>query len=324
MSSETADSSAFEYDVVIVGGGTAGCVLANKLSARAPKLRFLLLEAGPNNNDDPRVRTPLKSRRMFENEDFDWCLKSVPQAGLNGREIQQTRGKMLGGSSAINSHSLVYPNREMHDAWAKLVGDKRWSWNSMAKYYQRFQEAGEDGERFVEASLPSKLNRIQKAWVQAFEELGYIASDPSDGKAIGGTTTTNAINSRGERSHSGNAFLEPAMGRANLAVKTISLVEKIALRRTDSDFCAEGVHYSSQGRRFFVKATKEVVLCAGVYGSPQLLELSGIGQRDVLQTANVDPVLDLAGVGGKSAASRLRDTDMIRKSSRPPELRSER
>lgn len=310
MSTERESALLSQYDVIIVGGGAAGCVLAARLSSRATHLNFLLLEAGPDNNDDFLVRTPAISRRMFGQENYDWCLRSIPQAGLTGREIMQTRGKMLGGSSAINSHSLVYPNREMHDAWASMVGDQRWTWDGIENCYEKFQHiTNEDGstDSFrgpIQASFPVKLNRLQHAWNDAFEELNATATDPLKGQAVGGTTTTNAIDSRpgrGERSHAGDAYLTPAKEQPNLTVRTVSLVEKIALRKEKSELRVEGVYYTSAGQHLFTKATREVILCAGVFGSPQLLELSGIGQRAVLDAAGVKPVLELPGVGGEFA-----------------------
>ncbi|ETN43006.1 uncharacterized protein HMPREF1541_02164 [Cyphellophora europaea CBS 101466] len=243
---------------------------------------------------------------MFGQEKYDWCLRSVPQAGLNGREVSQTRGKLLGGSSAIDSHSPVYPNRGMHDAWAGLVGDQRGAWEGIEDCYKKFQhvvaEGGGSGlfKGPVKASLPLKLNRLQQAWHGTFKELNATATDALRGQAIGGTTTTNAIDNRpgrGERSHAGNAYLTPANEQANLTVRTVSLVEKIALRKENSMLRAEGVYYMSAGQHCFVEATKEVILCAGVFSSPQLLELSGIGQRAILDAAGVQPVHELQGVG---------------------------
>jgi choline dehydrogenase-like flavoprotein len=317
-----------QYDVIIVGGGTAGCVLAARLSIRAPSLKLLLLEAGPNNNEDSLMRTPLTSRRMFGNVNYDWCLRSVPQKGLNGRVIEQTRGKMLGGSSAINSHSLVYPNREMHDAWASLIEDDRWGWSGMEPYYRKFQHITGDGgssqdDGPIQASFPRELNQVQLAWNSAFHELGATATGDFAGQAVRGFTTTNAINGSGERSHAGDAYLR--LAGSNLTIETAAHVERVVTRKEGSDMIVEGVSYRRDEQRFFVKAIREVILCAGTFGSPQLLELSGIGQRDIIEAAGITPVLELAGVGGRSHTFSTRFIlSNPRKSSGPPELRSKR
>lgn len=311
------------YDIVIIGGGTAGCVLAARLAAAVPDWQILLLEAGPNNNDDANVSTPLTSRRMFGKQEYDWCFQSTPQPGLHGRVIEQTRGRMIGGSSAINSHSLVYPNQEMHDAWAELVGDDEWSWKGMENCYRIFQEelfseklydghpakdrlTGEKGP--VKASYPVQLSRLQLAWMKAFEELKAVAStDALKGRAIGGTTTTNAIDSRGERSHAGNTYLTTAMRLSNLEVQTASLVEKVVFNKSDSgELHATGVRYTSGAEPLFVQATREVILCAGVFGTPSILERSGIGQHETLLAAGVDSLLDLPGVGGELFICNIR------------------
>ncbi|KPI34524.1 Versicolorin B synthase [Cyphellophora attinorum] len=272
-----------QYDVIIVGGGTAGCVLAARLSIRAPSLKLLLLEAGPNNNEDSLVRTPLPSRRMFGNPNYDWCLRSVPQKGLNGRTIEQTRGKMLGGSSAINSHSLVYPNREMHDAWASLIGDDRWGWSGIEPYYRKFQHIIGDGgstqhDGPIQASFPRELNQVQLAW----NSNGRIDYHERYQWQWGAKSCC-------------DAYLR--LAGSNLTIETAAHVEKVVTRNEGSDVIAEGVFYRRDEKRVFAKATREVILCAGVFGSPQILELSGIGQRDILEAANIQPVLELAGVG---------------------------
>lgn len=313
-----------EYDIIIVGGGTAGCVLASRLSTLT-HIRILLLEAGSNRNDDIKVQTPLSSRRMFGDPAYDWDFRTEPQPALENRVIRQTRGRMIGGSSAINSHSIVFPNRAMHDTWAEMVGDDRWSWEQIKKCYSRFYEevrttssspdskhgATEGGmSKPVKASYPKEMNQLQKVWEDAFEALNAKSkADGVSGECIGGHTTTNAIDSRqgkGERSHAGNAYLQPISNRSNLTVETEALVERVEFRQrsyTDSaestPLIAVGVRYEKDGRKVFAKASREVILCAGAFGSPQILELSGIGRRKVLEDAGVQCILDLPGVGGK-------------------------
>ncbi|KAJ0107624.1 hypothetical protein J7T55_007815 [Diaporthe amygdali] len=305
------------FDIIIVGGGTAGCVLASRLSSFS-HLDILLIEAGPDNNADPKVSTPLISRRMFNDPKYDWNFQTIPQVGLSGRVIQQTRGRMIGGSSAINSHSLVYPNRAMHEAWAEIAGDERWSWERMERFYKKFQtvqsqEVTGKGSSTVElvtcgpirASYPRHMNILQSAWEDVFRSIGaYSDQDGVSGRAMGGLTTTNAIDARamkGERSHSGNSFLQPALGRVNLTVETDAIVERVVFQEHGSgdtkSLQAIGVTYEKGGITLSVRANKEVILCAGAFGSPQILELSGIGSKGILENAGVQCLVDLPGVG---------------------------
>ncbi|KAH8779957.1 hypothetical protein F5883DRAFT_600235 [Diaporthe sp. PMI_573] len=242
------------FDIIVVGGGTAGCVLASRLSSIS-NLEVLLLEAGLDNNADPKVSTPLTSRSMFSDPKYDWNFRTIPQVGLGGRVIEQTRGRMIGGSSAINSHSLVYPNRAMHEA---------------------------------------RLSPL----------CAYSDQDGMSGRAMGGVTTTNAIDDRamrGERSHSGNSFLKPVLGRVNLTVETDARVKRFVFREHSSGdterLQAIGVTYEKGGITLSARANKQVILCAGVFGSPQILELSGIGSRSILENAGVQCLADLPGVG---------------------------
>lgn len=335
------------FDIIIVGGGTAGCVLASRLSSIS-HLNILLIEAGPDNNEDPKVSTPLTSRRMFSDPKYDWDFRTIPQDGLNGRAIQQTRGRMIGGSSAINSHSLVYPNRAMHESWAEIAGDKRWSWERMERFYKTFQtvqakevtdqrhstvEAATGGP--IQASYPRQMHILQNAWEDVFRSLGaYSDQDGTSGRAIGGLTTTNAIDGRamrGERSHSGNSFLKPSLGRSNLTVETDAVVKRVDFqehRSGDSKTLqAIGVTYEKGGITLSVRANKEVILCAGVFGSPQILELSGIGCKVILENAGVQCLVDLPGVGGKKAQPRLCElslTKIFRESPGSHQLRAKR
>jgi choline dehydrogenase-like flavoprotein len=294
------------YDIIIAGGGTAGSVLASRLTCGAPDLKVLLLEAGPDNNNDALVRTPLYSARMLGDPKYDWCYQSVPQAELDGRTLPQPRGRMLGGSSAINSHSLVYPNQEMHDAWASLVGDSQWNWQNMKHYYMKFQEivdgsAQVTGHGPIKASSPVAMNLLQRTWVEAFEELELLATEPTTGHAIGGTIATNAIDPRsGERSHAAKEYLAPVMNAENLTVVTAATVVKIEFHTGSGHHPqASGVQYLRNGQSYFALASKEVILCAGAFGTPKILELSGVGNEDILKSFDIQQRVDLPGVGGE-------------------------
>lgn len=320
------------FDIIIIGGGTAGSVLAARLSS-TPTLRILVLEAGQNRNSDPRVSTPGLAGRLLGNQNYDWGFRTVSEQGLNGRVILQPRGKLWGGSSAINSHALVYPSRGYHDAWGSLVGTgKIWDWEGIGKYYRRFQKLRAPGEEVkrdlrigdlaveggdarkddeseyeegVHVSYPVTVHLMQKAWADTIQDVGYGSSkNPVEGDVLGGSTTTNAVDSsKGERSHAGVAFLEPSTKRDNLVVRSNVLVNKIIFgeEKRDSQLVAMGVLYSQEdGKTVIVHANREVVVCAGTFGSPKLLELSGIGQRERLTAAGITCLRELEGVGGKN------------------------
>ncbi|KAK1701883.1 hypothetical protein BDP67DRAFT_539155 [Colletotrichum lupini] len=300
------------FDVIIVGGGTAGCVLASRLSVRQD-LKVLLLEAGSNNINEEKVTTPLLSRRMFGDPNYDWCSESSPQIGMNGRVFQHTRGKMLGGSSGINSHSLVFPNKAMHEAWAEISGDERWSWEEIKDYYRAFHteqvqdmsNQNRQSQGPIQASYPKELNALQNAWEEVFDDLGARSDhDGPSGEALGGFTTTNAIDSRpgqGVRSFAGNAYLQPTLDRKNLVVISGAEVEKIVFEgdsHTDEGkLCAIGVIYEKAHKSSLVRANKEVIICAGALGSPKILEQSGIGDQQILEPLGIQCLVNLPGVG---------------------------
>ncbi|KAM0815630.1 putative Choline dehydrogenase [Seiridium cardinale] len=295
-----------EFDIIIIGGGTAGCVLAHRLSARQD-LRILVLEAGADHSTDPNVSIPLLSRQMFNDPVYDWQYCTTPQKDLNNRIIQQTRGRMLGGSSAINSNSLVYPSQSMHEAWSQIAGNGQWSWESVKHCYERFQtvqgRSAEDSTSTsgpVQASYPKELHPLQKVWEEAFRSLGWFSDRPGYlCDAVGGVTTTNAIDGlRGERSQA-TAYLKSSTD--NLVVMTDATVTRVLFNENKDDTSrklrAVGVVFEKEGQQKTVHATREVILSAGTFGSPQLLELSGIGRQDILHKAGVQCHLDLAGVG---------------------------
>ncbi|KUJ15213.1 alcohol oxidase [Mollisia scopiformis] len=327
------------FDIIIVGGGTAGSVLAARLSSN-PSLRILVLEAGQNRNEDPNVRVPGFSKYLLGNPSYDWQFQTSPEEGLNGRVIQQPRGKLWGGSSAINSHALVYPSRGYHNAWSSLLGRgaaksaERWDWEGIKRYYRKFQtlqepsedvkrelsievsewgvgdDAGkpqsqknENGHEGVRASFPVTPHVLQKAWVDAIHDLGFSTSkNPLDGDLVGGSTTTNAIDSsKRERSHAGVAFLEPSTKRENLVVRSNVFVEKVMFDENEKNgnLVASGVLYRPETSQqdVTVYARQEVIICAGTYGSPKILELSGIGDREIMAAVGINCLRNLPGVG---------------------------
>jgi choline dehydrogenase-like flavoprotein len=302
-----------EYDFVLVGAGSASCLITSRLSQQLPYHRFLVLEAGEHFRHDPKVQTPGLSQMLQSDPVYDWQYSTAPEPGLNGRRVKHPRGKLVGGSSAINSHSVVFPNHEWHDRLAEeLLPDSRragWSAEGMRDCYRRWQAESSDSKvnddvgslDRVQTSYPHTMDILQSQWTKAFEELGHVTSTTGFVESsAGAVTVTNAIDpSKGERSHAGTAFLEPALKRGNVTLRTGTKVEKIEFDEAltaDEKLNAKGVRFRYQGEECMINA-REIILCAGVFESPAILERSGVGSKNVLAAANVPVLYELPGVG---------------------------
>jgi choline dehydrogenase-like flavoprotein len=305
--------TAEDFDFILVGAGSASCLITSRLSQQLPNHRILVLEAGQHIRDDPNVQTPGLSTKLMSNPTYDWQYATAPEPGLNDRRVKHPRGKLVGGTSAINSHSVVFPNHEWHDRLAQeLLSDTdraEWSSEGMKDCYKRWQteRSGPTVEEdvgpldHVQTSFPRTMGVLQTQWIKAFEELGHATSATGFSESsVGAVTVTNAINStKGERSHAATAFLEPALKRGNLTLRTGVKVDKIAFENVltaDGRLNARGVHYTYKGEECLVSA-REVILCAGVFESPAILERSGVGSKKVLEAANVSVLYELPGVG---------------------------
>jgi choline dehydrogenase-like flavoprotein len=303
----------YDYDFILVGAGSASCLITSRLSQQLPDHRILVLEAGEHIRDDPKVQTPGLSQTLQSDPAYDWQYSSAPEPGLNDRRVKHPRGKLVGGTSAINSHSVVFPNHEWHDRLAEelLSGSGRAEWSSqgMRDCYTRWQaessgpRVNDDVESLegVQTSYPPTMEVLQSQWIKAFEELGHATSTTGFAESsAGAVTVTNAIDSsKGERSHAGTAFLESALKRSNVTLRTGVKVEKIVFDEVltaDGRLNARGVRYTYQGKEYVMSA-REIILCAGVFGSPTILEQSGVGSKKVLAAANIPVLYELPGVG---------------------------
>ena len=286
------------HDYVIVGAGTAGCVLANRLSAD-PGASVLLLEAG-GKDDYFWIDIPVGYLYTIGNPRTDWCYRIEPDPGLNGRTILYARGRVLGGCSSINAMIYMRGQRSDYDHWASL-GNRGWGWDDVLPVFKRSEDYqhgadechGVGGEMRVEERRVSW--EILDAWRDAAEECGI----PKIAEFNRGDNFGNAyfqMNQRGGRRWSGTkAYLRPVMHRPNLTVRTGAQVRRIAVEPGDDGPRATAVELLGSGER--LAARREVILAAGAIGSPQILQLSGIGPGSLLQTHGIGVVNDLPGVG---------------------------
>jgi choline dehydrogenase len=287
------------YDVVIVGGGSAGSALANRLSAD-PAVSVLVLEAGrPDSLWDPLIHMPAALTMPIGNRFYDWKYESEPEPHMNGRRIYHARGKVLGGSSSINGMIFQRGNPLDYERWAADPGMADWDYAHCLPYFKKMETTRAGADDFRGGDGPLILERgpatnpLFGAFLGAVQQAGYQLTDDVNGYRQEGFARFDRNINRGRRWSAARAYLHPAMSRPNLTVKTRSLVRRVVMDGTT----AVGVEYS-HGRGAPVTArADEVILCGGAFNSPQLLQLSGIGNADELSAVGVTPVVDLPGVG---------------------------
>jgi choline dehydrogenase len=293
--------SAGQYDYIIIGAGTAGCVLANRLT-RDKDATVLLIEAG-GKDDYVWIHIPVGYLHCIDNPRTDWMYRTEPDPGLGGRSLIYPRGKVLGGSSSINGMIYMRGQSRDYDHWAELAGDPSWRWEHVLPlfkqsedYYGGSSEAhGAGGEWRVEKQRLSW--QLLDAFRDAAEQVGIMKTDDFNTGDNAGCAYFDVNQKRGIRWNTSKAFLKPASNRPNLTIMTGCHVERLMIEAGGQGAVCKGVVFTGGGTTWSAGARRETLLAAGAIGSPHILQLSGIGNLALLRQHGIAPVLAAPGVG---------------------------
>ena len=285
-----------EFDYVIVGAGSAGCVLANRLSADG-KNSVLLLEAGPKDTN-LWIHVPLGYGRLFKEKTVNWMYQTEPEPGLDGRSVFQPRGKVLGGSSSINGLLYVRGQQEDYDRW-RQYGNQGWGFDDVLPYFKKAEDQQRGADDFHGAGGPLPVSDLghpdplSAAFIAAAAETGLPKNPDFNGASQEGAGFFQTTTRHGRRASAAVAYLGSAKGRGNLRVETSALAQRIMFdgRRADA------VEYRQEGALRTARARREILVSGGAFNSPQLLQLSGVGPAELLRKHGIDVVLDAPGVG---------------------------
>ena len=284
------------YDYVIVGGGSAGCVLANRLSAD-PSVNVALLEAGPGDKNF-LIHMPMGYAALMKTGWVDWGYHTEPQAGMGGRRLYCPRGKVLGGSSSVNAMIYIRGVPSDYDMWAQL-GNRGWAWDKVLPYFKKAETYWQGADSYHGGDGPLKVTRpgvahpLNAAWIEAGREAGYPYTADFNGAQQEGFGPLDCTIARGRRASAAVCYLRPATKRPNLTVITRAQATRILVQRGR----AVGVEYAQKKQRHEIQASREVILSGGAINTPQLLLLSGIGPADEIARHGIRPVHHLPGVG---------------------------
>ena len=288
-----------DFDYIIVGAGSAGCVLANRLSEK-PRTRTLLLEAGGKDRSI-WIHVPVGFSKMLNDKSVNWCFESEPEENTGNRKIPIPRGKVLGGSSSINGMLYVRGQAQDYDTWAQM-GNRGWSYDQVLPYFKKseyFERTGPGDTDLRGGKGPMNVadmrakHKLLDAMIEAGGQAGYGINPDYNGEKQDGFGYYQVTQRGGRRHYAARAFLGPVDHRANLEIETNAIAGRLIVEGKR----VVGVEYTVKGQKRQARARREVILCAGAVQSPQLLELSGIGQPELLKGLGLDVVHALPGVG---------------------------